>query len=892
MQIEEMSLNRSKISIAAWNVNGLTGKDLPKLDDPEFIKEISEHQIICLSETHVGPETSISIEGYHATPNNRKVCKSNNRYYGGMAVLIHLDIKKGVSVITDGDTESIWVRLKREFFGFEKDLYIGYVYVVPENSPLSDRSSDDPYAQIISKYQMYQEKGNVVIMGDMNGRTAVRYDYIANDSAEYSPLPDLYEPDRMRPRVSRDMTTNHQGNKLLEACIANRLRILNGRTLGDLTGQLTCYHPSGASVVDYVLVQEEFLSQLQHFKVHNFLAHLSDHCCISTTIYADVQRRTNTNKKKTCEARNYTWNKEIQTNFKLALLSPETIAQIRSFLTSIDGEYNPNEQVKYVNSILYNILNKCTSLKKNKKGKKRAGKKWFDSDCNTAKNRIKNLSKLRVKFPNDPHISGSLYTTKKQYKRLIKAKRHKFRNKLLHDLEHMSDNNPEQYWKILSELKKEQSSPAQKINPIPLEDWVDYFSKLYKGKRPDETRVKEITNGVKNMEMMNTFNELDFQITTEEVNKAITKLKNKKSPGIDGISSEMLKAGQGCLTPVLVKLFNHILRSKSYPEVWQVGLVSAIHKKGSVHDPDNYRGITVNSTVAKTYGLILENRLSIYIEQHKIMNKCQIGFKKKARTSDHIFIIRSLFEKYTSRGNLYLAFIDFRKAYDSVWRDALLYKILQLNIRGLFYHQIKSMYQNIQLSVKVNQHLSEKFPAEIGVKQGDVLSPILFNLFINDLPDIFDDTCDKTKLDEKYIDCLLYADDLVIISRSSQGLQNSLTKLNTYCSKWHLEVNTSKSKIMIMSKSGKKHRETFMYGGGALENVTEYTYLGIPLTNSCNFTRTKHVLKNKGTKVINKLKSLISNSPIKRSITLKLFCQIEDGMEGVKIYIEERMSLK
>lgn len=79
---------------------------------------------------------------------------------------------------------------------------------------------------------------------------------------------------------------------------------------------------------------------------------------------------------------------------------------------------------------------------------------------------------------------------------------------------------------------------------------------------------------------------------------------------------------------------------------------------------------------------------------------------------------------------------------------------------------------------------------------------------------------------------------------------------------------------MIMSKSGKKHRETFMYGGGALENVTEYTYLGIPLTNSCNFTRTKHVLKNKGTKVINKLKSLISNSPIKRSITLKLFDQL------------------
>ena len=134
----------------------------------------------------------------------------------------------------------------------------------------------------------------------------------------------------------------------------------------------------------------------------------------------------------------------------------------------------------------------------------------------------------------------------------------------------------------------------------------------------------------------------------------------------------------------------------------------------------------------------MNNRLLCHLEEKNIISSTQIGFKKKARTSDHIFVINTLFRKFCAgKQNLYLCFIDFQKAYDSVWQEALMLKLLRIGVKGKFFGVIQDMYNGCKSCIKCDGTLSNFFECETGVRQGDVLSPNLFNIYINDLPDIF-----------------------------------------------------------------------------------------------------------------------------------------------------------
>ena len=113
------------------------------------------------------------------------------------------------------------------------------------------------------------------------------------------------------------------------------------------------------------------------------------------------------------------------------------------------------------------------------------------------------------------------------------------------------------------------------------------------------------------------------------------------------------------------------------------------------------------------------------------------------------------------------------------------------------------MYADVSYCVKLDKGLTENIPSNSGVKQGCVLSPLLFNLFLHDFPDIFDDGCDAVLCGTLKMNCLMFADDLVLFSESAPGLQNCLNKLNTYTKKWNLKVNINKTKVVVFNKGGK-----------------------------------------------------------------------------------------
>ena len=182
------------------------------------------------------------------------------------------------------------------------------------------------------------------------------------------------------------------------------------------------------------------------------------------------------------------------------------------------------------------------------------------------------------------------------------------------------------------------------------------------------------------------------------------------------------------------------------------------------------------------------------------------------------------------------------------------------------------MYENVYLGAKCSD--PSFFKSYLGTKQGAVESPTLFNIFINDIPNIFDNSsCDPVNLCGKELNCLMYADDLVLISKSKSGLQKCLDCLGEYTNKWHLVVNIAKSKTMVVNSTGRLSKEQFIFLDNVLENVREYNYLGIVFSCSGSFEIAKQTLKDKGRKAMWKLRNILRGKNFGCEIPLKLFEQ-------------------
>ena len=313
---------------------------------------------------------------------------------------------------------------------------------------------------------------------------------------------------------------------------------------------------------------------------------------------------------------------------------------------------------------------------------------------------------------------------------------------------------------------------------------------------------------------------INITFTADEVSKG------------DLISNEMIKTGSPTILPFLVTLFNTILETKRYPEDWTCGIITPIHKLGETDNPDNYRGITINSCLSKLFNLLLTNRLTSFVNEKGILKYNQIGFRKDFCTADHVLTIKTIIDKYLSKNII----IDFRKAYDSILREGLFDKLYSYGVTEKFIAVLENMYSKVQLSVSLPNGITNPFTSNIGLKQGCNLGPILFNLFINDINDIFDSSlCQPPMIYQLTLNNLLYADDLVLLSETSLGLQTCLDKLQQYCYKWKLTVNTRKTKTMIVAKRQVAIANFFTFNGNVIETCKSYTYLGSLISNNGQF---------------------------------------------------------
>lgn len=482
---------------------------------------------------------------------------------------------------------------------------------------------------------------------------------------------------------------------------------------------------------------------------------------------------------------------------------------------------------------------KQLSLKKRKLERK---KNWVDTEVRDLKKTVITLGNKLILQPFNGQVKLAFFKHSKDLKKMVKRKKYLYKKAIYDKLLNWRESDPKAYWQFLNSLKN---------------DNID--------KNRDTCIPTDFNNLAKHT---------DKPFTSSEINKCIKKLKVGKSTGPDLISNEILTQSNLLTNKAITKLFNLILDSGKYPDNWRKSFTILIFKSGEKTDLNNYRGISLQNCLAKLFSSTLNERLILHYEN--LFANQQFGFRGNHRTSDSIFILKTLITKYIygEKGRIFSCFVDLRRAFDSLWQNGLLYK-LEVNNTGQKFHKvIRDMYSSSYSAVKIDNEYTYFFELNRGVKQGDSLSPTLFNCYINDLHNIFDDSCDPLKLDMSNISSLSFADDLVILSKSHQGLQNALKKLESYCYKWQLTVNTKKTKTMTFQKSD-AYTPILYYKDVPLVETKEYNFLGNIIDFKGNFKRAAQELSKKAMKVLFTLKSRFTDF---HSIPIDLSCKLFDTL--------------
>ena len=353
-------------------------------------------------------------------------------------------------------------------------------------------------------------------------------------------------------------------------------------------------------------------------------------------------------------------------------------------------------------------------------------------------------------------------------------------------------------------------------------------------------------------------------------------LRRGKAPGYDSISNEMLSCLLEVKPELIRKLFNAVLQNPTIINKWRMSMITPVHKKGSKDNPDNYRGISLMSCLAKYFIAILNQRLFKFVIENNILSKSQLGFLPGNRTSDAMIILHNLIDYYCHKNKKYIfgCFVDFSKAFDSIPRYNLFEKLLKYDVSGKFYDCLVNLYTEDQACIKILSNTTNSFTVNQGVKQGCILSPLLFNIFMSDLQEKLEQEVNEpVKIAPNLpCSCLLWADDLLMLSCSEKGLQNMLNNLRYFAEDNGLRANMDKTKVMIFNKSGRHIHRAFHLGGIKLDTTRVYKYLGFKVTPSGEINSGLKDLKDRALKALMKIKTKLG--PYFRkfpSITIKLF---------------------
>jgi exonuclease III len=844
--------NISHINIGCWNVQGMAEY---KMHDNTVLNYIDRHDLAIFVESWLN-ETIYYNDNYTYCLLAKK--SNRGRSKGGIVITMKKDIRKGVKIVEVFESNIVILKLDRAHFNLLKDLFIYAIYIPPIDS--LNRNCDKFYMwEILDDYiSKYSGLGDTLIIGDFNSRIGSLQDILEPNPVWDDKNNFNFVDSRnlnINPRVSRDSVTNQYGRKLIDLCKHDNLLILNGRTLGDLQGEFTSFHYNGSSVIDYCIVNINLQPNILYCKVSE-ATHLSDHAQLSVRITSRYSLQTN---EKQIDndinfAMGYVWD---ECQYKDVLKTKKIISMAES-INSVNIYSNNTEGVNKLCTDITSVLTEAANLAlvrrkrfKNKKVKSKPTK-WYTKNLYQLKCNVLHTTKLLRKFPKDSVIRGNYIRNKKTYKQACKQAKRRYIRNFAEQLDRLDMTNPTEFWKLFNSLKTQ----CEDDNNLPsLDEFVQVYNKSNVQNVYNENFHRKVENYLKYVKHDKYVESLDNPILKDELYKAIKKVKDGKAYGNDLVTYEMLKSAVYLIENPVLRLFNMCMNSGVYPDNWCHGHIKPVYKSGDKCNANNYRPITISSCFGKLFSSIINNRILSYLNNNSLMSNVQIGGVKGHRTTDHLLMLKGITELYKKKGkHVYACFVDFKSAFDSVWHLGLLYKMRKYGLSCKIINLLTSMYNKLNTCVKIGPNISKNFECNIGTRQGCNLSSTLFNMYVDDLSKMFNDTrCDPVNFEGTKLGCLLYADDVLILSSSAKGLQSSLNKLNNYCKKWRLTVNTVKTKTMVFNS--RKSNHVFTLGNYVLDNTDRICYLGFIITPSFKIKSVIKFLYDKANNAIFKLKS-------------------------------------
>ena len=529
-----------------------------------------------------------------------------------------------------------------------------------------------------------------------------------------------------------------------------------------------------------------------------------------------------------------------------------------------------NELWNNFETIFNLVLNKHAPLRLQTRSEAKRNKKpWLTK---TILKTIKNKHKLYQKVLKDP--SESNWSIFKNY-----------RNKLTHTIENSkrlyfqqqikyTKSNTRKLWKTVNEivnLKKSKSKNNINImdscgkiikDPKLVSEMVNqYFVSV--GENLSQKITQPTNSQITHLSGIKTNNNSMFikLITEYDMTNYIKNLDSAKSTKSTSVPIKFIKLSSPIITPIITKIFNHCIEEGVFPDNLKTAEIIPVYKKGDKNQACNHRPISLLDPFSKLFEIHLFNQINQFITKYNILHDYQYGFRKDISTDIAVAQITEDLALKMQEGYVTCAvFIDLCKAFDTVNHQILMDKLYKYGIRGIMHKLLTNYLTNRSQITLINQAKSNPKLITCGVPQGSILSTILFNLYINDLPNHSNSTT------------RLFADDACLCFSAKDSIQletltnKELIKTNDYLKINKLTTNYSKSKYIIFTKKRTQHIFNIKMDKHTLDRVNEIKYLGVTLDNKLNWKphlQSVRLKISQGSYIISKLKHYIDIDVLK-----------------------------
>ncbi len=481
---------------------------------------------------------------------------------------------------------------------------------------------------------------------------------------------------------------------------------------------------------------------------------------------------------------------------------------------------------------------------------------------------------------------SSLWEKYRELRRKTKSIIHAKRKKFFESLPALLSSSTKKFWSAFKSVSKHSNVPNKMTwsqpdgvkysanNPSDIANLLNqYFYSVFK---TSDSNDDEMSFPNSNVSYSDTSEGTisSITLTPEEVYHVLVALDENKATGPDKISAKLLKNCASIVCSSLCALFNKSLSSGKFPYEWKLSNVIPIPKKGPAEDVSNYRPISLLSLVSKVFERCVYNQLISHISTQ--LHHLQFGFLRgKSTTSQLLHVLQDIHKALENRSQVDVVYLDFAKAFDKVRHNLLLTKLHKFGIRGELLCWLKDYLSGRHQRVTVLGETSGLVPVLSGVPQGSILGPLLFLVYVNDLPHCIsgESTVAMFADDTK---CYRPVRDL----SDCDELQNDLNDLVNWCTTWKMDLNQSKCGIMSITRSRQPITTKYTLQDNPMKPLTHQKDLGIVVTKDLKWKKQVEEISSKANSMLGFIRRTASEFVLSEYIYL---CKIMFGTPLLEI---------